>query len=184
MRCVVLAAALLSGACWTGAEPSAAEPTVTGKPAAQREPLRLRVKLERTGCLGTCPAYSVSIAGDGRVDWVGHANVAAVGRRQGRVTRAELEELVKRLDRARFFERNEYGALPAKQECTTVGNTTQCSFSASVSICTDTSHAIISASRGLRTHTIDNDHCTERPELDALEDYIDRIANTDAWIEP
>lgn len=184
MRSVVLVAALLLGGCWTGAETAAVLPVVTGRSATSPEPLRLRVKLERTGCLGMCPAYSVAISGDGRVDWIGTANVAAEGRRQGRVTRGELEELSRRLDRARFFERNEYGALPSKQECTTVGTTTQCTFSASLSICTDTSHAIIRASRGLRTHTVDNDHCTERSELDSLEDYIDRIANTDAWIGP
>jgi hypothetical protein len=180
MHRVVLVAALCTG-CWTGADTQAIAPTPPSK-APPREPLRLRVKLERTPCLGTCPAYTVAIAGDGRVDWVGHSNVVATGRRQGRVTRTELTELARRLDRARFFERDEYGELPRKEECTTSGNTTTCTFSASVSICSDTSHSIITASRGLRTHTIDNDHCSERPELESLEDYIDRIANTDAWI--
>jgi hypothetical protein len=182
MRRVVLAAALLVSACWTGAEPAVVEPAATSKPVPPRDAMRLRVKLERTGCLGTCPAYSVAISGDGRIEWVGHSNVIAIGRRHGRVMRTELEELARRLDVAQFFDRSEYGELPAKPECTTVAGTTSCSFSASVSICTDTSHAIITASRGLRTHTVDNDHCNERPELEALEDYIDRIANTDTWI--
>jgi hypothetical protein len=180
MHRVVLVAALFIG-CWTGTDTPVVEPTPVTK-ASAREPLRLRVKLERTQCLEGCPAYTVAISGDGRVEWIGHSNVVATGRRQGRVTRAELEELTRRLERARFFERNEYGELPRKEECTTAGNTTTCTFSASVSICTDTSHAIITASRGLRTHTVDNDHCSERPELEPLEDYIDRIANTDAWI--
>lgn len=178
---VVLVAALASG-CWTGAEAPAIEPGSVARPARDEAPLRLRIALERTACLGACPTYSVAIAGDGRVEWIGKDNVAAPGRRQGRVTRAELEELSRRLDRAQFFERNEYGELPVKPECTTVNGTTSCSFSASLAVCSDTSHAIVTASRELRTHTVDNDHCIERAELDALEGYIDRIANTDAWI--
>lgn len=181
MRRVVLVAAL-AGACWTGSEHPVAPSAVSNRASEPREPLRLRVKLERTPCLGTCPAYTVVLSGDGRVEWIGHSNVAAIGRRQGRVTRSELEELSRRIDRARFFERNEYGELPAKPECVTSGTTTSCTFSASVSICTDTSHSIITVNRDRRIHTVDNDHCTERRELDALEDFIDRIAATDAWI--
>jgi hypothetical protein len=181
-RVVLVAALLVEGACWTGADHTAVEPPATPQQATSREPLRLRVKLERTACLGACPAYTVTLSGNGRVDWVGHGNVAALGRRQGRVSHRELEELSRRLDRVRFFERNEYGELPAKPECTTVGNTTSCAFSASVSICTDTSHSIITVNRGRRLHTIDNDHCSDRSDLDAVEDFIDRIANTQAWI--
>lgn len=182
MSRVVLAAALVCGACWTGPDVPALDSTTPPKPA-QHEPLQLRVKLERTGCFGNCPSYSVVIDGTGRVDWIGHANVKEMGRQQASVSRGELEELSKRLDRARFFERDEYGELPQKPECQTVGSSTTCSFSASVSICSDTSHAIISAQRGGRRNKLDNDHCNDRPELDALEDYIDRIANTEAWIE-
>ena len=29
---------------------------------------------------------------------------------------------------------------------------------------------------------VDNDHCKDRPELEELEHYIDKIANTAAWI--
>ena len=77
---------------------------------------------------------------------------------------------------------NEYGDLPTKPECQTVGSTTTCALGASFTICSDTSRAIINASSGTRMNKIDNDHCKERPELDGLEDYIDQIANTAAWI--
>jgi hypothetical protein len=183
MSRVLLAAALACGACWTGSDTPVVESTVAARPSQPERP-KLRVKLERTGCFGNCPAYSVVIDGSGRVEWIGHANVLAMGRRQGSVTRFELDELSRRIDRARFFERDGYGELPQqKQECQTVGTTTTCTFSTSVSICSDTSHAIISVQRGVRRHKLDNDHCTDRPELDALEEYIDRIANTEAWIE-
>ena len=180
---VLLAGALCSGACWTGAETPVVEPS---SPAARPgvEPMQLRVKLERTVCFGSCPAYVVQIDGAGRVEWTGNASVAATGRRTGKVTRRELEELSRRIDRARFFERNELGDIPEKFDCVTTGNSTQCSFGASVTICSDTSHAIITVSRDGRVHKIDNDHCNESPELDQLEDYIDRIARTEEWISP
>ena len=95
---VLLAAALLTSACWTGADSRAVESTTATKPA-EREPVNLRVKLERTGCFGNCPSYSVVIDGSGRVDWIGHQNVMATGRRQGSVTRGELEELSRHVDR-------------------------------------------------------------------------------------
>lgn len=180
MRGVVLVAALSVG-CWTGSEPPPVAPA-TPAPTRAQQPLHLRVQLERTPCLGTCPAYTVTIAGDGRVTWTGRSNVLAIGARQGRVPRHALEQLSRLIDRARFFERNQYGELPQKPECTTTGTTTTCSFSASVSICTDSPHAIVRVRRDGRTHAVDNDHCSDRPELDALEDYIDRIANTDTWI--
>jgi hypothetical protein len=156
---------------------------IAPKPA-EREPLQLRVKLERTQCFGTCPAYTVVLYGSGRVEWMGHASVDALGKREAHVSRATMEELSHQLDRARFFERDEYGELPRKQECTTVGGTTQCSFATSFTLCSDTSHAIISVSRNGRVHKVDNDHCSDRPELEALEGYIDQIANTEAWIQP
>ena len=179
---VLLAAAVVTGACWTGSGTPAVD-TATAPKSIEHEPIKLRVKLERTGCFGNCPSYSVVIDGNGRVEWIGHQNVMATGRREGTVSRADLEELSRHIDRARFFERDEYGELPQKAECQTIGGTTTCAFGTSVSICSDTSHAIISVLRGVRRHQIDNDHCNDRPELDALEEYIDQIANTGAWIE-
>ncbi len=159
MRGVVLAAVLVTGACWTGAEAPVVEATSVPKRPAQ-EPLKLRVKLERTACFGLCPTYTVVVHGDGRVDWVGQSNVLAIGHRHGRVSRVDLVELSRRLDRARFFERNEYGELPQKPECTTTGSMTSCSFGTSVSVCSDTSHAVITVNRGMQMHSIDSDHCT------------------------
>lgn len=164
----------------------AVEPT---KPAAPTfTPLDLRVRMERTVCFGTCPAYSVFIDGSGRVEWQGNQSVAVLGHRTGRVSRHELEELSRRLDRAQFFDRDDRGELAQEPECTTTttanGSSTSCSFGTSFTICSDTSHTIITVSRAGVMNKIDNDHCRERPELDELENYIDRIARTEVWIKP
>jgi hypothetical protein len=168
-------------ACWTGSELPAATPP----PEQPREPSRgprVRVRLERTACLGACPTYTVVIHSDGRVQWEGRDNVIATGPRQGRVTAAELAVLVKKIDEARFFERDEHGELKQQPACTTANGATTCSYSAT--FCSDTPHAIISVTREGRTHRVDNDHCSEQPGLDELEDYIDAIANTQAWVGP
>ena len=183
MRRVLLAGALWFGACWTGADTPVAEPE-TQRPVSVGEPMKLRVKLERTVCFGTCPAYTLLIDGWGRVEWTGHSHVAAVGKRYGKVTRRELDELSRRLDRARFFERDQFGGFPETFECVKTGTATSCSFGTSVTICSDTSHTIFTVTRDGESHKIDNDHCKDTPELDALEAYIDKIARTASWIEP
>ena len=182
MRRVVLVAALWGSGCWTG---TAAPPPIQTTTAAAPRPhtsLQLHVRLERTSCLGPCPAYTVTIDGDGRVGWNGKLDVAATGRRQGRVSRRELDRLARWIERARFFERDPYGGLPIRPTCTTVGSTTTCSLGTSVSICTDTPHAIITVERDGRRHTVDDDGCERRRELEGLEQYIDKIANTAEWI--
>lgn len=92
-------ALLLLAGCWTG---TAAPPPIT-ETAPAKPPLRLRITLERTYCLGTCPVYTVTVYGDGRVAWNGMDNVAVVGPKQTRIERREVERLSRLVDRAHFF---------------------------------------------------------------------------------
>src|SRR5689334_20755172 len=103
-----LAAALCLGACWTGSTPSVEEASAPPPSESAGAAMNMRVKVEHTACFGTCPVYTLVIDGAGRVEWTGQANVATMGRRVGKVTRRELEELSRRLDRAQFFERDNY----------------------------------------------------------------------------
>jgi hypothetical protein len=165
--------------CWTGPDD-----TPVAHPSERPPPqLALEVRLVRTVCFGDCPSYSVTIHGDGSVDWEGHSSVAQVGGRSGHVSRQQLAQLERAIDAAHFFELDETGH---KSPCTTTGNTTSCSFT-SVTPCTDTypSHAIVTVRRGRRVHTVDDSRCSEHEpsSLAALEDMIDRVASTRAWIE-
>jgi hypothetical protein len=174
MRALVLIAGLAG--CWTGSTAPRDTPPTTV--AVTPRPLRFRVVLERSACLGNCPVYRVTIHGDGRVEWDGIENVAAIGRLDGRrqVSRPELDHLARMIDDAKFFDRNEYGELETQPVCTTVAGTTTCSYSAH--FCSDTTHAKISVSRGARTHMIDNDHCDDKPGIDEIEAEIDHLAGT------
>ena len=176
MRPLVVIACLAG--CWTGSSAPRVTPPANAVPAEQQRPMRFRVTLERTQCLGSCPAYKVTIHGDGRVDWEGTANVVAMGRLDGKrqVSRAALEHLAHMIDDAKFFDRNEYGELETGPVCTTTNGTTTCSYSAH--FCSDTTHAKLTVSRSGRTHVIDNDHCDDKPGINELEAEIDRMAGT------
>jgi hypothetical protein len=136
-------------------------------PAAEQ----LVVTLQRTICFGRCPAYIVTIDGDGVVRWTGTTDVAAKGERRGTVARDQLARLSAAIDRARFFELDDWGRLP----CTKPNGL------CSDLICSDTSHSIVTVRRAGAVHEIDNAHCEPSP-ADALEDLIDKLANTDPWV--
>jgi hypothetical protein len=175
MRALLLAVALAG--CWTGSSTPAPAVPANAAPAKTR-PMRFRVTLERTPCLGRCPTYKVTIHGNGKVDWEGIENVAAVGRMDGKsvVPRKDLEKLARQIDDAKFFDRDDNGELDKGPLCTTNGSWTTCKYSSH--FCSDTPHAKITVSRNGRTHSIDNDHCDEKPGIDEIEDAIDWLAGT------
>ena len=179
MRAVLLLA--LAG-CWTGSDtPAAAPAPVVAAPSPHRG---FRVRLERTVCAGSCPSYTVTIHGDGRVEWDGRVNVLALGKRTGRVTDAEIRELQYRLDEAQFFERDDLGYLPLHPTCTTANGTTTCEMGGSFSFCANAgvSHTVITATRNYRSHRIDFANCSEDRAIPDLEAYIANITNSRAWI--
>lgn len=177
-RLVRFALVLLLAGCWTGGGAPAAAP----EPARPRDLPALEISLERGPCFGMCPQFKLTIRGDGRVDWVGKANVAAPGVRRGRISRDDLEALDREVDLARFFDRDRYGRIPREPVCTTRGNTRTCTFTSAV-ICGDISHSIITVRRGHHAHRIDFDHCAEDDDaLDELEARIVMRAGAAPWI--
>jgi len=79
----------------------------------------LRITLERTPCYGTCPGYSVEIAGDGTVTYMGQHFVAEKGVRTARIPQSAVRALYEAFVKADFFwSLDEYSApitdLPTK----------------------------------------------------------------------
>ncbi len=178
MRALLVVAVM--PACWTGpvAEEQAPVPAV----APQPESPRLRVTLERTGCMGMCPTYRVDIDSRKHVArFLGTENVAVEGERVVRVRAADLAALDHKIDEVRFFERSRNGQLPVEQKCTSDGTTTTCTIGTRISICTDTSHQIITVRRGSKIHTID-DACKEDEALVDLATMIDQISHARRWV--
>jgi hypothetical protein len=68
------------------------------------QPADFEVRLERTGCLGTCPSYVVTIHRDGLVEYEGRSWVKAHGRRSARISPKAVQDLFDKVQAAHFFE--------------------------------------------------------------------------------
>jgi hypothetical protein len=124
------------------------------------------VRMERTHCLGTCPAYILTIHGDGRVEYVDKENKEVAPPKQGSITPSAVKTLVAEFARVKFLSLPDY--LLQKCPCRQ---------------CTDLPSAITEIDvRGI-THRVRHDHgCGCAPKaLFELETAIDKAANTEQW---
>ncbi|MGB8509344.1 MAG: DUF6438 domain-containing protein [Pyrinomonadaceae bacterium] len=97
------------------------------------------IKLERTECFGACPVYSITIHGDGVVDYDGKKFVKETGKRSYKISRENVRELVEEFYKADYFSmekeylsrKNADGTetqvtdLPATQTSITIGKKTK-----------------------------------------------------------
>jgi ankyrin repeat protein len=63
----------------------------------------LVMRLSRSGCYGTCPAYSVEIHGDGTVLYKGDAYVVVIGEHRDQVSAEQVSEIVEAFRKADYF---------------------------------------------------------------------------------
>ena len=126
----------------------------------------LTVKLERTACRGDCPAYSLTIRGDGRVEYDGQNYVKEKGSRQGQVEVDRVKTLISEFAKANFF------SLP--EEYSDARCRGYCSHMPTV---------ITELSLRGATHRVKHYHgCIGVPKtLFDLEDAIDKLANAEQW---
>jgi hypothetical protein len=61
------------------------------------------LRLSRTGCYGSCPAYSVTIHGDGSVVYAGDHSVSITGTHNARIAVADFATLLERFRKANFL---------------------------------------------------------------------------------
>ncbi len=132
---------------------------------------RVIATLARATCFGTCPNYSVTIFADGKVQYHGAHFVMVRGDASATLTAAELAELTGVFEAAGFLD------LPD----------VLCGAD-------DVPYATTSFDDGKHRHTVHHDPTcslskTDKLEassktLSALEDAVDRIANTARWIGP
>jgi hypothetical protein len=140
----------------------------------------LRIELTRTACLGPCPIYKVSIAGDGTVTYKTHIdsgqyggskysdyenyNVLVGGERRTRIDRATLDGLIAKFRAARFF--------GLKKDYSASG--------------TDNPAYLLRFSTGGQAREVQDyvGRTVDMPEaVTALEDEIDRVAGTVRWVK-
>ena len=126
----------------------------------------MTVRLERLGCYGNCPAYTLTIHGDGHVEYNGKGHVAEVGARESRVEADVIKALAGEFAKARFL------ALPEEylgQNCSRY--------------CTDMPTAITELSVKEVSHRVNHYYgCGGVPKaLFELESGIDKLANAERW---
>ena len=126
----------------------------------------LTVRMERTACYGTCPAYTVTIHGDGRVEYDGKGHVKEKGAQEGRVEPDTIKTLAKEFAKAKFLALTEdYSG----ENC--------------ARYCTDMATAVTELNLKEVNHRVKHYYgCGGAPKaLFDLESAIDKLANTERW---
>lgn len=118
------------------------------------------ISLERTRCFGVCPAYTVTIYGDGTVVYEGVDFVKVKGTQTAQIPQEDVRELVDDFYAAGFFQlRDRYeqqaSDLPSQTTSITIDGTTKTVFR----------------------------YGFEPARLVELEDRIDEVAGTEKWVK-
>jgi membrane dipeptidase len=95
---------------------------------AIQEPIEIAI--ERTICYGTCPAYSVTMRGDGSVTYSGGQHTRVGGNRTWKIDPAVVRALAKEMESKGYFElKNDYEAMvtdnPTTYTTLTIGSRTK-----------------------------------------------------------
>ena len=128
----------------------------------------LTIRLERTQCFGSCPAYAVAIHGDGRIEYVGKEHVRVKESKSGRVDPGTIKALALQFAQAKFLSLPEDDYSEAKCQCRH---------------CTDFATAIVEINVGSLSHRVNHYYgCACPPKaLFELESAIDKAANSEQW---
>jgi hypothetical protein len=126
------------------------------------------ITLERRPCFGTCPVYSITVAGDGRVRYEGTAHVSLIGSDTSSITSDQLTVLVAEFDRVGYgqmADRYAYG----EPSCP--------------SYVSDSPTTVTSLTRRGTTKRVEHDYgCVDAPRaLTALERLIDDVVRSGQW---
>jgi ankyrin repeat protein len=123
----------------------------------------VRIMLDRTTCLGTCPSYKIEVRGDGTVAYTGRDFVAITGQHAGRISQAALRDLVDAFRAANYFNlRGHYEA----------GITDGPTYTTSITF------------DGFHESVVDymGQQASMPPSVSTLEETIDRLAGSQKWL--
>ena len=122
----------------------------------------VEITLERTGCYGTCPIYTVSISGDGSVTYQGERFVKTLGVQTYAVSSGDVEQLVAMIYQKNYFSLNDRYEVGA----------------------TDLPTVITSVRVGDEIKTVENYGGAGPAQLHEIEQKIDEITDSESlWKE-
>ena len=131
------------------------------------------ITLERTVCFGTCPAYKLTIYSDGKVEYEGEEFVKQKGKAEGRITEAELKELVREFEKIDYFNLDDHYGSGNKKNCPESWTDHP---TAATSLNWNGKKKTVVHYHGCRGSAVLN-------QLTALEDKVDEVAKTERWIK-
>jgi len=122
------------------------------------KPADFSITLERTGCLGTCPDYTITISGDGTVQYEGRFYVGVKGVHQNTIPLSAVQQLIQRLKNEDFYH-----------------------WSEGTDLCVDYPETKITATlNGKKKQVIEG--CSSPGRVLNLADHIDKLSGAKAWI--
>jgi hypothetical protein len=122
------------------------------------------ISLERTLCFGNCPAYKLTVYGNGAVIFEGKSAVRVKGKAEGAISQDQFKQLVSEFDKADYL---------SLHDSYTETSYTDYPYAA-------TSITVDGKTKSVRHYFGD----TNAPaRLTTLEDKIDEIVNSDQWIK-
>lgn len=121
------------------------------------------IRLNRTVCYGTCPAYLLTVKANGEVNFFGQDFVETKGQAKDEISKQKVKQLVEEFKKAKFFDlKDNYTSI----ECATDNPTVRTTL-------------FING----KVKKIEHDTgCKAPKELTVLEDKIDEIVGTEKWI--
>ena len=124
------------------------------------------IQLERIGCFGTCPAYAITIHGDGRVQYEGKGYVKQTGEREGQIEVGKIKTVISEFAKIKFW-----------------GIAEDYSYAKCNKVCTDMATAVTGLTVKGATHHVKHYYgCGNAPKaLFDLESAIDKAANAEQW---
>jgi hypothetical protein len=124
----------------------------------------VKIQLTRTACFGTCPAYTVTIRGNGSVHFSGQRYVKISGEHDAQISSDQVRALVSQFEKAQFFAAGD-------------------KYIARV---TDNPTYTLTLTVGGKTKTV-TDYVGEQVGMPLvivdLEDAVDHAAGTERWIK-
>lgn len=123
----------------------------------------LIVRLQRTPCYGTCPAYMLTVKANGKVDFFGQDFTEVKGQTEGEISEDKIKQLIEEFKQAKFFALDDNYT---SKNCATDNPTVRTTL-------------FING----KVKKIEHDRGCEAPkELTDLENKIDEIVGTQKWI--
>jgi TonB family protein len=143
------------------------------------------VTMERQGCNGRCPVYRLKVHGDGLVEYEGYVYVHSKGKRRGRISPADIDQLLADFRNANYFSLDDkYNELHRSTEITVTagGCNKKLSDTHFSGIPTDLASTLTTLTIGDRTKSV-SDYFGAPASLRKLESQIDQLTNSEQWVE-